>query len=324
MGNRALVLSGGGAKGAFELGVVDYLVKDLGIAFEVICGVSTGALNASFLSQGKGLDGLRERLEALKEIWFSITSDDDIYHDSLTWDFPRIVSLYNNRPLREKIETLIDPALIRESGTEFRIGVVSLNSGEYLSIDQSATALKRFILASTAIPVLFSPVKYKGNLYVDGGVRNITPLQDALKALKGLPQRESPDDVYLVLASPIAIRRVPASDTDNILEILKRSVEILTAEVYREDIEHAVEVNEYISGIERLRARLSGHLSREETEEIMAEARLPFSKKSQRYVNIFMFEPEKEYLGSLEFDPAKIRKAFRAGREKAREVMSSP
>ncbi|RMG05375.1 MAG: hypothetical protein D6726_01395 [Nitrospirae bacterium] len=321
MGNRALVLSGGGAKGAFELGVVDYLVNDRGLYFDVICGVSTGALNASFLSQGKGYEGLKEKLEKLKEIWFGIQSDDDIYYHTPAIEFLRLVSLYNNRPLKEKIDEHIRPALLKSSGVEFRIGVVSLNSGDYLSINQSEKSLKRFILASTSIPVLFSPVKHKGQLYVDGGVRNITPLQDALLALKDLPRHDTPDEVYIVLASPMKIKRIQTEDTNNIFEILKRSVEILTAEIYRDDIDHAIEVNKYISSVELLKEKLAEKIPQDELDAIFASVEFPFVKKSQRYVNIFRFEPDREYLGSLEFDPEKIKKAFRAGRRKAKSVM---
>jgi NTE family protein len=71
MPNRALVMSGGGSKGAFELGAVDYLVNERGLDFQVIAGVSTGSLNATMLAQGTGLDGLRDQLEQLKEIWYS-------------------------------------------------------------------------------------------------------------------------------------------------------------------------------------------------------------------------------------------------------------
>ncbi len=324
MGNRALVLSGGGAKGAFELGVVDYLVKDLQLAFEVICGVSTGALNASFLSQGKGYEGLKERLDELEEIWFGISSDEDVYLKDLSWDSLRIVSLYDNTPLKEKIEDMLNTEAIKDSGVEFRAGVVSLNTGEYITVDQDHASLKRFILASTAIPVLFSPVRYRGRLYVDGGVRNITPLQDAFSALKALPPRESPDELYIVLASPLKVGRCRSSETDNIIEILKRSVEILTAEVYREDISHALEVNEYIRKIEGLRERLKEFVESPILDELFDAVEFPFMVKNQRYVNVTLFEPDREHLGSLEFDPVKIRRAFNAGRAKAREVMSGP
>ena len=46
MPNRAVVMSGGGAKGAFQVGALDYLIQDLGLDFQVIAGVSDGLLNA--------------------------------------------------------------------------------------------------------------------------------------------------------------------------------------------------------------------------------------------------------------------------------------
>ncbi len=321
MGNRALVLSGGGAKGAFELGVVDYLVNDRGIYFDVICGVSTGALNASFLSQGKGYEGLKEKLEMLKEIWFSIESDEDIYLNRLDWDFFRLVALYDNSPLKEKIKKNLSEKEIKDSGVEFRIGVVSLNTGEYLTINQDSDSLKKFVLASTAIPVIFSPVKHRGKLFVDGGVRNITPLQDAFKALRKLPRKSGTDEVFVVLSSPLSIKKVKTSETDNILEILKRSVEIMTTEIYIEDLKYASEINEYIRLTEKLKKQLSGHLDEETLKEVFSKVRFPHMKKSMRYVKMRVFEPDREYMDSLEFRPEKIRRAFRAGRKKAKEVM---
>ncbi len=321
MGNRALVLSGGGAKGAFELGVVDYLVNDLGIYFEVICGVSTGALNASFLSQGKGYDGLKEKLEQLKQIWFSIESDDDIYLRRLDWNFFRLVALYDNSPLKEKIQKNLNEKEIKDSGVQFRIGVVSLNTGEYIAVNQDSPSLKEFVLASTAIPVIFSPVRHKGKLYVDGGVRNITPLQDAFKALKELPEKDGTDEVYVVLSSPLSIKKVSTSETDNILEILKRSVEIMTTEIYIEDLKYASEINEYIKQTENLKKQLSQFLDDETMKKIFSKVKFPHMKKSMKYVQMRVFEPDREYMDSLEFKPEKIRKAFQAGRKKAQEIM---
>jgi predicted acylesterase/phospholipase RssA len=61
-------MSGGGSKGAFELGAVDYLVNEDGLDFKVIAGVSTGSLNATMLAQGADFDGLRDQLEQLKDL----------------------------------------------------------------------------------------------------------------------------------------------------------------------------------------------------------------------------------------------------------------
>ena len=51
MTRRALVLSGGGAKGSFQIGAMEELILNRGLDFEILCGVSVGALNASFLAQ---------------------------------------------------------------------------------------------------------------------------------------------------------------------------------------------------------------------------------------------------------------------------------
>ena len=325
MANRALVLSGGGAKGSFELGVVDYLVNDLKIDFQVICGVSTGALNASILSQGKGYDGLKEKLEELKKVWFSIRSEKDIFKKGFEINFPRIVSLYNGSPLKDKINKNINQKDLTSSEKEFRIGVVSLNTGQYLSIDQENRRVKDFVFASASIPVIFPPVEIKRQSFVDGGVREITPLADAFRALKRLRTPDSrleTDEIYIVLASPLRIKRVKSSEANNVLEILKRSLEILVSEIYADDIKLAGEKNEYIEKIEMLKKRLYQRLEKSEVESLFEGIEFPYERKKQVSVKITIFEPDREYMDSLEFDPKKIRKAFEAGRKVARERMN--
>jgi NTE family protein len=352
MPNKALVLSGGGAKGSFELGVVDYLMNDLKMDFQVICGVSTGALNASMLSQGRGYDGLKEKLEELKKIWFSIHSEKDIYKIGVrslefgvrSLGLPRIVSIYDYSPLKDKINKNIKPQNLVSSGKEFRIGVVSLNTSEYLSIDQGNPRVRDFILASTSIPVLFPPVEIKRQLFIDGGVREVTPLADAFRALRKLREKgprgqgfeessktlEPPnpgileslhDEIYIVLASPLKIKRVKGSEVNNILEILKRSVDILVSEIYADDIKHAEEVNEYIEKIETIRKDLYGRLERDEVDRILDGLKFRYKEKKQARVKIIKFEPEREYMDSLEFNPKKIKRAFEAGRRVAKETM---
>ncbi len=324
MNNKALVLSGGGAKGSFELGVVDYLVNDLRMDFQVICGVSTGALNASVLSQGKGYDGLKEKLEKLKEIWFSIDSERDVYKKGIKIDFPRIVSLYDLSPLKDKLNKQINPKDLASSGKEFRIGVVSLNTGEYISVDSQQPAVRDFILASASIPVFFPPVEIKRQLFVDGGVREITPLADAFSALKRLRTQDSrpeTDEIFIVLASPLKIKKVKSPEANNIFEILKRAVEILVSEIYKDDIKHAEEVNEYIEKLEALRGRLYQRLNRDEVERLFEELDFRYKRKNQASVKIIAFEPDKEYMDSLEFNPKKIKRAFESGRKVAKEVM---
>ncbi len=76
---RALVLSGGGARGSFQAGVVEGLVADQNLDFEVLHGVSTGALNAAFLAQasttGDSLAHLAQRSRELGQMWRSFTGN---------------------------------------------------------------------------------------------------------------------------------------------------------------------------------------------------------------------------------------------------------
>ena len=72
---RALVLSGGGARGAFQVGMLEELVFQRKLDFQVLRGVSVGALNAAFLAQApkspKPLRELQKRVTQLRGIWES-------------------------------------------------------------------------------------------------------------------------------------------------------------------------------------------------------------------------------------------------------------
>jgi predicted acylesterase/phospholipase RssA len=72
---KALVLSGGGAKGAFELGAITYLYE-AGIKPDIICGTSVGALNAAKLAEGP--DGLA----GLESLWSSMRNNADMFINS--------------------------------------------------------------------------------------------------------------------------------------------------------------------------------------------------------------------------------------------------
>src|SRR6266536_1134910 len=178
MPNRALVLSGGGSRGAFEVGVADYLINDLGLDFQVIAGVSTGSLNAVMLAQGRGPDGLRAQLAALKDPWFGVKSSDDVY---TTRFFGKVLafvlkdSIYSSKPVRQKIWQQVAPERLRGSGRELRIGAVGLESGAYHAIDQRNPEVREWALASASMPLFFPPVRIGDEAAVYGGMRSGTP-----------------------------------------------------------------------------------------------------------------------------------------------------
>lgn len=321
MTNRALVMSGGGSKGAFEVGAVDYLVNDLGLEFQVIAGVSTGSLNAVMLAQGSDLAGLREELKTLKGLWFGLRSHKDIYKKrfmSKVFVFLFKDSLYNSKPIAEKIRTYISPQRLQNSGKELRIGAVVLETGDYHEIKQDDGNIHDWTLASSSMPLMFPPVKIGQHNAVDGGVRNVTPLEAAFKALKGLGPGEAstPDEMYVLLASPLGMEP-EIREWKKGLDVAKRATSILVNEIYREDMDYALAINASV----RACRKLQGKFGEEQVDKVLSDEGFPFKPDKFREVRILTIVPDREFSESLEFDKEKIRTAFSAGREAAKNPL---
>lgn len=373
---RALVLSGGGAKGAFQVGAVRYLVEDAGFDFRVLAGVSTGSLNAVKLAHApydpddpeRSRQNLLRELDDLERIWREIRGNRSIYRGTLSgwkkvfWIAWRLIrrkpSLLDDRPLWETVRAHVDPARVRGSGRELRIGVTSLQTGAYRSIDQNNPDLDDYAIASAAVPVLMTPRDLRvrgaeepgGDLdraerWVDGGLRNITPLGEAFAAIrKILPpdwppldaeqMRGAAPEMYVVLASPLVVAGgAPAEQMKTVPAIGRRLPGILENEILREDIAYACAVNQSVLAYCRARQHLAEDLRRAEpgtdpAEAVRrAEATLrtwgfpftPHGEKAWTFVNLYVIEPDREWLEAFDFVPDYIAQAIREGRERARK-----
>ncbi|KPL00663.1 MAG: hypothetical protein AMJ90_07895 [candidate division Zixibacteria bacterium SM23_73_2] len=282
MPKRGLVLSGGGAKGAFQVGVLEYLYQKGKLDFDVVCGVSVGALNATLVAQGE--------FERLKELWLGIRRNEDIYkkYGWLSVILGKKNSLNDNKPLKELIDKYVDKTKILENFTDkgkiLKIGVVSFTHGQYKAIGPTHSSFEQMLLASASIPIMFKPLNISADdlNVVDGGVRNITPLKDAIDA--------KADELVVVLASP---RQVQPGKRDygNLLQVITRTFDILANEVYLTDIENCEWYNAHLK-----------------------------DDGEHRYIDLKVVEPDEYFMDTLEFKPEKIRQAIEIGKEKAAEV----
>ena len=141
---RALVLSGGGVKGAFEAGAVYHLVVQRGCDFGEFSGVSVGALNAVFLAQAQEASDANEshanlvdQSEALVSLWQSLRSSHDFAKNrplaTLRFGIFGLDSLVDFTPLRHLEDDNISPKKLKQ-GRPVRIGVVSFDDGQYHEI----------------------------------------------------------------------------------------------------------------------------------------------------------------------------------------------
>jgi len=183
---RALVLSGGGNRGAYEVGVLKHLILNKNRRYDTIIGVSVGALNASFLSQyNKNEQDIA--IKNLENLWKNIKKEDvySFWNNSIVSS--AILSLFGIKPSLldlSPLSRLIDKNFHRnfhESDTELLIGVTELATGRFIVKDKMNPKLKTFISASCSIPVIFAPIEIDGIQYVDGGIRSNTPLKAILE-----------------------------------------------------------------------------------------------------------------------------------------------
>src|SRR5256885_8905706 len=100
---RALVLSGGGAKGSWQVGACQHLIAERGLWFDVIAGVSAGAVNAATLAQARDQDELAAEVEHLRSVWLGLRGSHDIYRrrwlGALRTVLAPRAALYNAPPL---------------------------------------------------------------------------------------------------------------------------------------------------------------------------------------------------------------------------------
>lgn len=172
MNKSALVLEGGGMRGAYTAGVLDYLMEK-GVSFDSIYGVSAGALTGANFKAGQVGRGLRT---------FAAYLHDEKYagpqHLLKTGDWFNIDFSYN------KIPNELDPAdydTFNASPVNFYSVVSNVETGkaEYIRI----TDLKQqmdLVRASATLPLLSNIVEIDGKKYLDGGSCDSIPLKKSM------------------------------------------------------------------------------------------------------------------------------------------------
>lgn len=231
--STALVLSGGGSKGAFQLGALEVLAER-GVAYDCVAGVSVGALNGTLVAC--------DRLDRLGTIWRTIERR-DVYRGRWPWVLFKVLTgrkgLYNNAPLLKLIRREVDPDDI---DIPLEIGVVKLERGEYVAIRPDSPRFNELVFASTSIPIIWPPYETGGDSFVDGGLRNITPLGDVID--------HHPDRVIIITTEPRD--KPPASmRPGNIIDVAQRSLSILLDETFDNDIDAFLRINRLVKQAEQ-------------------------------------------------------------------------
>ncbi|WP_372677976.1 patatin-like phospholipase family protein [Desulfosarcina sp.] len=194
---RALILSGGGARGAFQVGVWKYL-REINWTPDLICGTSIGAINAAAIGSGMSVERLADlwRTHNRSEIYRLKTLH---FLKSALRGKP-LKSLLDTTPLRSMLTRHLDLEALRQSPIEIIISAVHLATGRLHLYNQDMIEIDH-LMASSAMPILFPWQPISGEFYWDGGVMANSPLFIALE--------RKIEEIVVVLLSPVGHRPLP-------------------------------------------------------------------------------------------------------------------
>lgn len=218
-GRTGLVLTGGGARSAYQVGVMravaDLLPRRAPTPFHVLTGTSAGAIVATCVAAYA--DHFRSGVVTLERVWRNFHVEHVFRADAtsmlragLRWmaavvSVGRLAStpdsLFDNSPLRELLERKIDFGRMREALKAGHLEALAISAAGYSSARSFAFYESRLrpvtagaawapgvatelghdhLMASSAVPFLFPPVRMHGEHFGDGAMRQVAPLSPAI------------------------------------------------------------------------------------------------------------------------------------------------
>lgn len=217
-----VVLEGGGARGAYQIGAWKALAEE-GVKIRAVAGTSVGALNGALMVMGD--------IETAENIWQEITYsrvmdvEDEWMKRLMNREAPirevlseglRVLSEggVDITPLRELIHEHVDEEKIRASGIEFCLTTFSVSQMREIDIsiqDVPEGLLEDFLLASAYL-VGFKNEKLHGQIYVDGGIVNNVPTNSLI-------ERGYDDIIQIRIYGPGRKPRIKKNEYTKIYEI---------------------------------------------------------------------------------------------------------
>lgn len=336
---QALVISGGGSKGAFSVGVVKDLMETYKIDFDVLVGTSTGALIAPLAAVGD--------LHTLEDLYTNVTNDRIIKK----YNFGQrvidgAISIFTFGPLKEIIKTIYTDAFFQKlqaSGKKIFLTTVCLQTEElvvfttaknhkaskyYKAIQLvNGEQFRAAVLASASQPVFTPPVRVNENVpgaankdyqYVDGGVREYAGVMMAVDA--------GASEVFTVLHSS----RNPIADPNQfqqIFPILQRTISMFITDVGVNDLYTPFQFNEALKYIQDVKENMkSMGVPQADIEKYFTLQGNAGVFQNLKPVRIHVIQPEQALgggPGGLDFNPIEMREMLVSGRNALQSYVAS-
>lgn len=275
------VLSGGGDKGSFQVGVLETLLG-AGVKFGAMYGTSAGALNAAGMAHAG--------LAKLTETWLGIKGRSDILKSNL-WKLPWAKGMASTTPLAALIDRVVTGPATLEAVTcsvEMGTGAIRYVSNKISSLED----FKKSVVASASIPFAMELVESvqdgKTQYWADGGVREQAPLAKAIQ--------DGADIIYCVLCNPVTQNMEDnwTPSWPKFLSMGLRAVDVMEHESFLDDIRNCLRINEWVE---------------------------KYNIDGMRHIEIHIYAPSSILVSDLDFDPIQIKDRYNLGKQAKEIVM---
>ncbi len=212
VGNRALIVEGGAMRGVFSCGILDHFLEQNFSPFDSFWGVSAGASNlAAYLANMPGRNR-KIYLDYSLRKEFITPSRLFMGGDMMDLDWMWKITLE---------ELGIDKKVIQADSRPFFLGVTRQDTGQAEYLTPNVEMLAETMKASSAVPILYRKgVSLNGTRYVDGGVADAIPIEQAIKrgATKIMILRSRPASYRKSKAKFNSITKRMLKDTPALIE----------------------------------------------------------------------------------------------------------
>jgi NTE family protein len=339
-GQAVLVLQGGGALGAFQVGAYEAL-HEAGIEPDWVIGTSIGAINGAIIAgnppeqRASRLHAFWERVEQhggdavpafLAPFGQTLANVATITHGIPAFFTPeknilqgnkaRVgiehAAYYSTAPLRDTLADLIDLDYLNSKHTRLTVGAVNARTGEMRYFDSREETIEiSHIMASGALPPAFPAVRIEGEPYWDGGIYSNTPVE---AVLDDKPRRNS-------VIFTVNLWNPDGPEPESLWEVMGREKEIQYASRIKSHITRQQQIHHLRHIIRELAGQLPAKAATSATNKELAS----WGCGTVMHVIPLVAPPREgdDQLKDIDFTPAGISERMQAGIDEGRRAIET-
>ena len=228
-------------KGAFQVGVIQAVLEN-GFQPDMIYGISVGALNTTFLANEAGRQHAENQAiewplagRKLLEFWIkNITQPQDIstLRSRVMLGMNTLMSRFDGIvdpiPLHQLIRRHLRDDHLKNTPVKVKVGAVNIGTGEIKYVSAQDPNYIDFVYASSSIPMLMPAVEINQQLYLDGGLREVAPIREAIE--------DGATEIVLIACHSPLLYQPEGINTRNLITLIERVRDITVNQIVNSNI----------------------------------------------------------------------------------------